>query len=90
MSERFDNYSNLSQPVALPCFVGNDRAAFDVWCNGYAVEEMIYDGFTNKLRITPLVRNPATLGMVAVGEDYTIGVGHLTRLILAENARGAR
>lgn len=77
--------SSFCRPVPLPCFINGERK-FDVWCDGCIIHEQTYDGFTNKVRITPTVKPPELIfSCVPVGEDYTIGVNHLTRIIIAEN-----
>ena len=73
--------SNFAWPVALPCFIGDERK-FDVWANGLIYGEQSYDGFTNKVEITPTVAPPGFIhSMILVGQKYTIGESHLHRLI---------
>jgi hypothetical protein len=74
--------SSFAWPVALPCFIGDERK-FDVWANGLIYGDQIYDGFTNKVEITPTVAPPGMIfGNIPVGQKYTIGENHLRRLIL--------
>jgi hypothetical protein len=77
--------SNFAWPVPLPVFIGDERK-FDVWANGLIYGEQSYDGFTNKVEITPLVKLPGFIcATVPVGQSYTIGERHLTRLICQAN-----
>lgn len=80
----YDNLTNFAGPVALPVFVDGERKGMDVWADGCTRGEQFYNGFNNKVEVTPLVR--VGLGFLPIGESYTIGEGHLTRLIL----KGAR
>ena len=73
--------SNFSHPVALPCFIGDDRK-FDIWANGCIYGRQSYDGFKNRIEITPTVCPPGHIhSCIPVGESYWIGQGHLTGLI---------
>jgi hypothetical protein len=77
--------SNFATPVALPCFVEGERK-FDVWANGLIYGEQSWDGFTNKVEITPTVAPPGLIhSFVPVGQSYTIGENHLRRLIAKGN-----
>lgn len=81
MKQRWDNYSLLAQPVALPCFVDDVQRA-DVWADGYATLGQHYDGLRNKVEILPLMRNPVGFGgMIEIGQSYTMGVAALSRRI---------
>ena len=81
--------SHFGRIIRLPAYVNDVRTEVDAV--GYIHHAFEYDGWTNKERITPLV--PAIPGEVYVtkpfGQDYTIGVWHLQRLICAANASKA-
>lgn len=73
--------SNFSNPVPLPCFIGDERK-FDVWADGCIYGIQSYDGFTNKVEITPTVRPPHMIhSFIPVGQSYMIGERHLRRLL---------
>lgn len=78
--------SSFAWPVPLPVFIGGERKPFDVWANGLVYGDQSYDGFTNKVEITPLVRMPGLIfPTMQVGQCYTIGESHLRRLICQSN-----
>ena len=73
--------SNFAHPVTLPCFVGDERK-FDIWADGCIYGDQSYDGFTNKVEITPTMRPPGMIhSLIPVGQSYTIGENHLRRLL---------
>ena len=74
----------FARPVALPVYLGDERKQFDVWANGCIEFRRVYDGQTNKVEIVPLCGSPEWVGppMWEIGQGYTIGERHLTRLIL--------
>lgn len=76
----YDNLSNFASPVPLPVFVDGERKPTDVWADGCVRGEQSYDGFKNKVEVTPLVK--VGLGFLPVGQSYTIGENHLRRLII--------
>ena len=77
--------SHFGRIVRLPAFIDGQQTEVDAV--GYEYHGSSYDGFRNKVRITPLV--PAIPGEWYItkpfGEDYTIGAAHLDRLIRATN-----
>jgi hypothetical protein len=75
----FDNLASFACPVPLPCFVMDERK-LDVWADGYSCLETIFDGRTNRLRKTPLVRL-AMSAFAPIGQSYTIGHRALQRAI---------
>ena len=83
---------SFAVPVMLPCFVDDVRVA-DVLACGYVDHcNYSYDGSTNKMEITPIKADERYIGALefnAVGQSYTIGVRHLTRLVLEANAADA-
>ena len=80
MQKRFDNLASFSKPVRLPMFKGDRQST--VRADGYVYLRGFYDGFRNKVEIQPLVRDRKDGGYWEVGETYTIGASHLTRLIV--------
>jgi len=78
--------SNFVNPVPLPCFVDGERK-FDVWANGLIYGTQSYDGWTNKVEITPTVCAPGMISsFIPVGQSYTIGENQLRRLICEQGA----
>ena len=79
--------AHFANPVPLPCFVDGERK-FDIWSDGLIYGQQFYDGLTNKVEITPSVRDlSGRYTMIPVGQSYTIGERHLTRLICEANQR---
>lgn len=78
--------SHFGRIVRLPAFV--DDCETEVDALGYEAHGYSYDGWRNRVRITPLVAAiPGELWITKpYGQDYTIGVSHLERLICRGNA----
>lgn len=76
--------SSFAQPARLPVFIDGQRMPVDLWANGCIYHQQIYDGFRNKVEITPLISPPGWLyPTIPVGESYTIGERDLQRRLTA-------
>lgn len=80
--------TSFATPVMLPWFE-NDVQQPDILCAGAIYAARSYDGFRNKIEITPIAHDPRFICPLpgnAVGQPYTIGEAHLQRLLCAANA----
>ena len=79
--------ANFAYPVALPVIIGGEEKPVYVWCDGLIYGRQSYDGWINKVEITPTVRAHADwlLSQQPIGESYWIGERHLSRLLWESN-----
>ena len=76
---------NFYRTIKLPVFFNDIQSEAE--CHGYAELGFGYDGIVNKVRIQPMVRNAESGSLEAFGQDYTIGVSHLNRIISEANSQ---
>jgi hypothetical protein len=77
--------TSFANPVMLPVFI-DDVEQPAILCGGAIYHSYPYDGFINKVELTPIRHDPRFIGAMesnAVGQAYTIGERHLGRLLAA-------